>query len=162
VGTVATGTDGEVLRYDGRTGAFLDVFVPPGSGSRLDSSADLAFGPDGNLYVSSYDTDEVLRYDGRTGAFLDGVVPAGPPPGGRITDLVFRASTAITVPVVHEWSFEDPEMTNPAPENFAYSPAGSSWSWDHAGIMEVGSRFHGSAADGDQAAFLQNSDGLVG
>src|SRR5438552_7125822 len=49
---------GVVLRYNGTTGAFIDVFasgVPVG---------DLAFGPDGNLYVSSYDAGSVLRYNG--------------------------------------------------------------------------------------------------
>ena len=31
----------------------------------------LAFGPDGNLYVSSRDTSSVLRYNGMTGNFLE-------------------------------------------------------------------------------------------
>jgi hypothetical protein len=71
-----------VLRYDGSTGAFLDVFVSAGSGG-LDQPFGLTFGPDGNLYVSSvifargFITDsQVLRYDGSTGAFLDAFVPA--------------------------------------------------------------------------------------
>jgi streptogramin lyase len=34
----------------------------------------LVFGPDGNLYVSSYHTDEVLRYDGVTGTLLGAFV----------------------------------------------------------------------------------------
>ena len=58
----------QVLRYDGTTGAFLDVFVTPGSGG-LSQPTHLVFGPDGNLYVSSA-TDQVLRYDGQSGAFL--------------------------------------------------------------------------------------------
>ncbi len=66
----------EVLRYDGRTGAFLGAFVSAGSGG-LDDPGDLTFGPDGNLYVGSFATDEVLRYDGATGAFLDAFVSAG-------------------------------------------------------------------------------------
>src|SRR5262249_57877920 len=36
----------------------------------LDNPIDLAFGPDGNLYVSSYGTNSVLRYNGATGGFL--------------------------------------------------------------------------------------------
>jgi hypothetical protein len=39
--------ENRVLRYDGTTGAFIDVFVP--SISRPEY---LAFGPDGNLYVT--------------------------------------------------------------------------------------------------------------
>jgi hypothetical protein len=68
----------EVLRYDGVTGAFLDVFISAGSGG-LDSPGDLEFSPDGLLYVTSYvnnvlphDNDgQLLRYDGTTGAFID-------------------------------------------------------------------------------------------
>jgi sugar lactone lactonase YvrE len=47
-----------------------DVFVTTGSGG-LTSAADVVFGHDGNLYVTSYDTDQVLRYNGTTGAFID-------------------------------------------------------------------------------------------
>jgi len=66
----------EVLRYDGTTGTFIDVFVSEGSGG-LDAPNELVFGPDGNLYVSSSGTDAVLRYDGTTGAFIDEFVPSG-------------------------------------------------------------------------------------
>ena len=59
-----------MLRYDGRTGAFLGVFVAKGSGG-LNGAYGLAFGPDGNLYVDSFINNQVLRYDGGTGAFLD-------------------------------------------------------------------------------------------
>lgn len=52
-----TNTPG-VLRYDGKTGAFIDLFVPGQFGIA-------AFGPGGNLYVSS--TSGVLRFDGSTG-----------------------------------------------------------------------------------------------
>ena len=37
----------------------------------------MVFGPDGNLYVSSGDSDEVLRYDGTTGAFIDSFASGG-------------------------------------------------------------------------------------
>ena len=64
-----------VLRYDGVTGTYVDTFVASGSGG-LSSPADLAFGPDGNLYVSCYVGNQVLDYDGSSGAFL-GVVASG-------------------------------------------------------------------------------------
>jgi hypothetical protein len=65
--------DSAVLRFQGKTGDFVEVFVPPGFGSPF-VAPDLVFGPDGNLYVASGD---VLRYDGRTGAFLGTFVPEG-------------------------------------------------------------------------------------
>src|SRR5437879_4558106 len=55
--------DGAPLPGPGQPGAF---FVPPGSGG-LSSPRGLAFGPYGNLYVSSTSTNSVLRYDGETG-----------------------------------------------------------------------------------------------
>src|SRR3712207_4476954 len=55
----------KVLRYDGRTGAFLDTFAEGG----VNRPTDLHFGPDGNLYVAGNEGDHVVRYDGRTGAF---------------------------------------------------------------------------------------------
>lgn len=64
-----------VTRYDRRTGAFIDEFVPAGSGG-LSGTWGVTFGPDGNLYVASSDTDHILRYDGTTGEFL-GVFASG-------------------------------------------------------------------------------------
>src|SRR5262249_18298324 len=64
----------DVVRYDGRTGAFIDEFVPAGSGG-LDRPAALLFGNDGNLYVSSANNDVVLRYDGTTGGLIDAFIP---------------------------------------------------------------------------------------
>ena len=49
-----------VLRYDGRTGAFIDVFISPSS--VLNGPHGMAFGPDGNLYVGTRFSDRVLRY----------------------------------------------------------------------------------------------------
>lgn len=69
-----------VLRYDGMTGAFIDAFVPSGSGGLNDPTA-IVFGPDGNLYVASgAHTDfynSILRYNGTTGTFMNVFVPAG-------------------------------------------------------------------------------------
>ena len=69
-------------------GAFLDAFVTAGSGG-LAGVRGLVFGPDGNLYLSSEDSDEVMRYDGTTGAFLDAFVSAGSGGLDIPTGLVF-------------------------------------------------------------------------
>jgi sugar lactone lactonase YvrE len=73
-----------VLRFDGISGEFIDVFVAPGSGG-LNGPRALVFGPDGNLYVNSSDPGpgSVLRYDGTTGAFIDVFVAAGSNPFGE-------------------------------------------------------------------------------
>src|SRR5262249_32548162 len=54
-----------LLRYDAKTGAFLDTFIPSLPDGWLE------FGPDGNLYVSVRNTtgvDTIERYNGTTGA----------------------------------------------------------------------------------------------
>lgn len=83
-----------VLRYQGPSGAspgaFMGVFVSPGSGG-LESPTGILFGPDGNsdghqdLYVSNSrltgqggdkgKLGTVKRYDGLTGVFIDTFVP---------------------------------------------------------------------------------------
>jgi sugar lactone lactonase YvrE len=63
-----TETTGAILRYDGRTGAFLDVFA---TAPTLKRPYGHAFGPDGYLYVASFRSDEILRFDAATGAFVD-------------------------------------------------------------------------------------------
>ncbi|HEY9598758.1 MAG TPA: PEP-CTERM sorting domain-containing protein [Cyanophyceae cyanobacterium] len=68
-----------ILRYDGKTGKFLDVFA---AGGGLFRPYGTAFGPDGNLYVSSFLTDQILRYNGTTGAFIDVFASGNGQPGG--------------------------------------------------------------------------------
>ena len=87
---VSSGDTDSVLAYDGVTGAFQGTFA---SGGGLDEPEGIAFGPDGNFYVSSR-SNEVLRYDGQTGAFIDvfasgnGLAdPAGIAFGGPDNDL---------------------------------------------------------------------------
>jgi sugar lactone lactonase YvrE len=63
-----TNTGGAILRFDGRTGAFIDVFATSPS---LKRPYGHAFGPDGKLYVSSFRSDEILRFDAVTGQFID-------------------------------------------------------------------------------------------
>ncbi len=44
-------------------------FIQPGSGG-LDQPQDLLYGPDGNLYVSGFQTSAALKFDPVTGAFI--------------------------------------------------------------------------------------------
>ncbi len=73
---VIGGYTDSIVRYDGQTGEWLDVFVSMNEGG-LSGSRGLTFGADGDLYVSSMLTGEILRFDGQTGAFLDVFVAAG-------------------------------------------------------------------------------------
>jgi hypothetical protein len=79
----STGTDranrDTVVRIDQATktvNTFISPNSPGGNGGLLGAKG-MAFGPDGNFYVASYDTNQVLRYDGTTGAFLSAFVAAG-------------------------------------------------------------------------------------
>jgi len=71
---VASRYTDSILRYDGKSGSLLNLFVPPRTGD-LNSPFFLVFGPDGHLYVSSPGNHSVLRFDGKTGAFLDTFIP---------------------------------------------------------------------------------------
>src|SRR5438552_2621003 len=69
---VSSDDTNSVLAYDGVTGAFQRTFA---SGGGLTEPEGIAFGPDGNFYVSSRPA-QVLRYNGKTGAFV-GVFASG-------------------------------------------------------------------------------------
>jgi outer membrane protein assembly factor BamB len=62
--------NGMVFRFDGKTGASMGVFA---TGDPGDSYYDLAWGPDGNLYVGTL-SNHIDRFDGATGASL-GTLP---------------------------------------------------------------------------------------
>lgn len=76
-GNSAEPTASAVLRYDGITGAFIDKFVGDNPNTAADETGGLsrpyglAFGPDGNFYVTSFLSDQILRYNGKTGQFID-------------------------------------------------------------------------------------------
>ena len=70
VGGGRTGVD--VLRFDETTGAFIDVFIPLNS-----FVTEIAFGPDGALYMPLPFDGDVVRFNGFTGAFLGVFVPKG-------------------------------------------------------------------------------------
>lgn len=85
-----------ILRYDGKTGKFIDVFA---AGDGLFRPYGTAFGPDGNLYVSSFLTDQILRYNGTTGAFID-IFASGNGQAGGLNgpdDLLFGADGSLYV-----------------------------------------------------------------
>jgi len=55
-----------IRRYDATTGVFEGFFTPDDGLY----AAQIAFGPDGNLYVPDFVNHSVRRYDGNTGAFV--------------------------------------------------------------------------------------------
>ena len=80
---VSSSTNSKVLRFNGATGAFLNVFATAG----LNFPRGLVFGPDGSLFVVSANTGNVLRY-------ASGGAPAGVFTQGGV--LTFPTSIAFT------------------------------------------------------------------
>jgi sugar lactone lactonase YvrE len=68
---VTSGTN-QVLKYNAETGAYVGVAASAG----VSSPTDVAFGPDGLLYVLSAGNNRILRYTA-TGTYVDDYVPAG-------------------------------------------------------------------------------------
>ena len=73
-----TAEDGTVeerpFRFDASSGAFLGQLP---AAQTPTSHREMAFGPDGHLYVVDGIGNQVLRYDGTTGASMGAFVPAG-------------------------------------------------------------------------------------
>jgi WD40 repeat protein len=68
---------GEILEYDGSSGAFVGVFVDTtGNGGGPIDPWGLAI-HDGNLFVASRFADAVMEFDGTTGAFVQTIVTSG-------------------------------------------------------------------------------------
>jgi DNA-binding beta-propeller fold protein YncE len=72
---VSSDFNDSVQKYD-LAGHHLGSFVPSGGGG-LDGPQGITVGPDGNVYVSSANTDQVLKYNGATGAFLGAIAGGG-------------------------------------------------------------------------------------
>ncbi len=104
-----SGSSGKVLRYNGKTGDFIDEFASTG----LIRPYGNAFGPDGNLYVSSFLTDQILRFDGKTGKFIDVFAAAtGTRESGKLNgpnDLLFTPDGRLLVTTQGSVAIPDPD-----------------------------------------------------
>lgn len=86
-----------IMQFDGLTGDFVCIFAdrPPGTDNNTFSPFDLAWAPNGHLWVISVtdfdNPNSVIEYDGSTGAFIGYVVPPTTPSEGLqdITALSF-------------------------------------------------------------------------
>jgi DNA-binding beta-propeller fold protein YncE len=79
-GPACTTTTGEILRFDGKFGTFIDVFVPNGTGG-LQHPGGIAFGTNDDLFVcnefvDNTTTGEVLRFHGPLNAAAGQPFPA--------------------------------------------------------------------------------------
>ena len=84
---------GGVHRFNGATGAFIDAFIP----AENEAYSGIAFGPDGNLYVSSSSSNRILRFNGTTGAFMDVFVSKATSPLDSPGALSFGANGSLYV-----------------------------------------------------------------
>ena len=66
---VSSRNTNSVKVFDGETGAYITDFVESGLGG-LNSTQEVAFGPDGHLYVSGRGNTTILKYDRSTGDFI--------------------------------------------------------------------------------------------
>ncbi|MBI1335075.1 MAG: PEP-CTERM sorting domain-containing protein [Armatimonadetes bacterium] len=78
---------GDVLRYNGTTGAFIDKFIPSGSGG-LSQPRQIIW-RNGAMYVTSDNGNKVLRYDASTGTYIDTFIAANSGGLNGATGMVF-------------------------------------------------------------------------
>jgi len=106
---VGSGGTNDFLRFRPSSAAYVDTFIPAGSGGLTNTSTPrLAFGPDGNLYVTSEQSNQVLRYDGGSGAFVDAFVSAGAGGLSQPVDLQFNRNGDLLVLTRAVVAFPDP------------------------------------------------------
>jgi DNA-binding beta-propeller fold protein YncE len=99
---------GDILSFDPRTGAFSD-FIAGNAMNDLNRPEGIAFGPDGNLYVTSFqknngDTDKIEIFAGpqsaTPGAFLDKIdLDRGGQPRAFAQALLFGPGGRLFVPI---------------------------------------------------------------
>jgi outer membrane protein assembly factor BamB len=58
-----------IVRYDGVTGDFVDLFA--GAAQQVDRPASVRLGPNGQLYSAGFGRGDISRYDITTGALID-------------------------------------------------------------------------------------------
>jgi parallel beta-helix repeat protein len=90
----APAADSSVVRYNGTTGAFIDVFAAAPGIAVAAAPTELGWAPDGSLYVTYFQggpSGNVLHYDGMTGASL-GAVPIPPDGWFQPRSLLFVAN----------------------------------------------------------------------
>jgi CSLREA domain-containing protein len=97
---VANELGDNVLRFNATTGAYVDTFIP--AGGPMMKPTQMAFGPDGNVYVLGRNAigAAVFRYNGTTGAFAEEFVSPGEGPLGSASCLEWMDGIG-SGPVVH-------------------------------------------------------------
>lgn len=94
---VAAEGGGRVRRHNATTGDYLGDFT-----STIANPCGMAYGPDGNAYVSSSSLNLVRRADGTSGATIDNFVPSGLGGLNGATFVYFWGNPP-TIPTVSEW-----------------------------------------------------------
>jgi hypothetical protein len=69
-------------------GSTIETFIQPGAGG-LNRTGGIIFGPNGNAYVGSENTNNILLFDGQTGDFIREFVPSGSGGLRRPSGLLF-------------------------------------------------------------------------